>query len=145
MSPKSSPSLRERAEAAARFLDQAGEPAHAETVRELAERAAGRRGTPALVTYVYEDTWRQVLADPTPTTELIEQGYAALLAGTWRPRRPARAKRGGPARTQGNTRFSKERREEVAQYIAAHADEIGWEPTADQVASAWLEENFPPR
>ncbi|MFD0393298.1 hypothetical protein ACFQ3Z_15810 [Streptomyces nogalater] len=64
------------------------------------------------------------------------------------PRRPLQAEaspRGaGGAKSNFSARATAERRQEVADYVEAHADELGWSPSPQQVAAAWLEHRFGP-
>ncbi|MFC5654553.1 hypothetical protein [Streptomyces nogalater] len=129
---------------AADKLDSIGEPVLAAAVREtLPEltRPRVREGNPTLPLYTYRDTWTAAQkAGSIP--DLVEEGFTAFLAGRFKPK-PAPRGAGG-AKSNFSARATAERRQEVADYVEAHADELGWSPSPQQVAAAWLEHRFGP-
>jgi hypothetical protein len=129
---------------AADKLDSIGEPVLAEAVREtLPEltRARARDDNPTLPLYTYRETWKA--AQQTGSIpDLIDEGFTALLAGRFKPKPAPRG--AGAAKGSFSARASADRRQEVAAYVEAHADELGWSPSPQQVAAAWLEHRFGP-
>jgi hypothetical protein len=129
---------------AADKLDSIGEPDLAEAVREtLPEltRARAREDNPTLPLYTYRETWRAAQAAGS-IPDLVEEGFDAFLAGRFKPKRAPRGAGGDKANF--SARATAERRQEVAAYIEAHADDLGWSPSPQQVAAAWLEHRFGP-
>lgn len=121
----------------------------AAAVREAREklftRARSRPDNPTLPLYLRTETWERAQAAG-PTADAVEAGFAALLAGKFRPQPPAR---GGGPKGKYSTRAEARRQAEVEAYVKAHADELvklGWPqdrlPSASQVANAWLEHKY---
>ncbi|MFE5037129.1 hypothetical protein [Streptomyces sp. NPDC056683] len=130
---------------AAQILDTDGHVDEAAAVRSaLAEltRSRSRDDNPNLSVYTFRETWltaQQAGSIP----DLVEEGFAALLAGRFKPKRAQRGDGSGKANFSARARA--DRRQEVAAYIEAHADTLGWSPSPQQVAAAWLEHRFGPR
>jgi hypothetical protein len=142
--PKKHPDRVELLTSAAQILDTGGNPDEAEAVRDaLTEltRVKARADNPTLSLWTYPETWRAAQqAGSIP--DLIDEGFKALLAGSFTPKKAPRSAGGGRATFSG--RADVERRQAVTAYIKAHADELGWTPSPQQVAAAWLEYKFGP-
>ncbi|MEU2426994.1 hypothetical protein ABZ619_39280 [Streptomyces sp. NPDC007851] len=140
--PRKSPAQTELLTEAAEFLEAAGKPEHAAAVRdaltEVTRSKSREDADPTFTVYVRSSTWRNAQkAGAVP--DLIEEGFAALLAGRFKPTRPAR---GGGQKGTFSARASHDRREQVTAYVTAHAKKLGWEPSPRQVAAAWLEHKY---
>ncbi|MFI9331907.1 hypothetical protein ACIGZJ_30750 [Kitasatospora sp. NPDC052868] len=101
---------------------------------------------PNLPMYMSSATWERakaaVAAEGRTMEDEVEAGYTALLSGRWVPDRHPRARHGSgasAAKTTKNVRVATERTEQVAAYVAAHAEAWGWSPSPAQVGAAWLE------
>jgi hypothetical protein len=145
--PKKRPHQAELLTEAADFLDEEGRPRHAAAVREaLSEltRVKARDDNPTLTLYTYRDTWRAAQAAGS-VPDIIDEGFAAFLAGRFKPKKTARGA-GGVKGVKGSfsARATVERRDEVLGYAIAHTGELGWSPSPQQVAAAWLEHKYGP-
>lgn len=140
--PRKHPDRVELLTSAAQILDTGGNAAEAEAVREaLTEltRVKARGDNPTLRLWTYPETWRAAQqAGSIP--DLINEGYTALLAGRFTPKKPAR----GAGRASFSGRATIERQQAVTAYIEEHADALGWSPSPESVAVAWLEHKFGP-
>jgi hypothetical protein len=144
--PKKRPAQAELLTQAAEKLANVGMPEHADAIREaLTEltRPKAREGNPTLTVWTTPEIWRAA-QEAGSVPDLIEEGFAALLAGRFKPAK-ARRTTGGPAKGSFSARATVDRQREVTDYVAAHADTLGWSPSARQVAAAWLEHKFSPR
>lgn len=143
--PKKRPDRVDLLTNAAQILDTAGNPAEAEAVRDaVAEltRTKTRETNPTLTLWTFPETWRAA-QEAGSIPDLIDAGFTALLAGRFTPTKAPRSAGGGRASFSGRAAVA--RQQEVADYVAAHADELGWSPSPRQVAAAWLEHKFGPR
>ncbi|MFF1284341.1 hypothetical protein ACFVY4_26815 [Streptomyces sp. NPDC058299] len=147
--PKKHPAQTDLLAESAEFLDEAGKPDHAKAVREVLSdltRSRAREDNPTLSLWTYRETWRAAQDDcekrGRSIPDLVEDGFAAFLAGRFKPKKAQRAS--GGAKGQFSARASAERRQEVAAYVAAHAESLGWSPSPQQVAAAWLEHKYGP-
>jgi hypothetical protein len=127
---------------AAERLEALGEPSElAEAVREAREklftRPRARPESSTLSLYVRRETWERAQAAGS-TIDAVEAGFAALLAGKFTPQRPPK----GGDKGKFSSRASVQRTAEVEAYVKEHADELGWTPSASQVANAWLEHKY---
>jgi len=140
--PRKSPAQTELLTEAVELLEGIGKPDHAGAVREaLAEvtRTKGREDiNPTFTVYLRTQTWQDA-QKAGPTAELVEEGFAALLAGRFTPKPPAR---GGGPKGSYSTRAPRERHDQVEAYVAKHAKKLGWKPSSKQVAAAWLEHKY---
>lgn len=109
------------------------------------------RKTPTVPLYISKATWARakVKADLEGRTrsDVIEEGYRALLAGQFAPTQPERSGWGSGSANTKTTPAVRLRDpklyDQVAQYVTAHAKVWGWEPSPAQVAVAWLEAYAP--
>ncbi|MHB9862011.1 hypothetical protein [Streptomyces sp. YIM S03343] len=143
--PKKRPDHVDLLKQAAEVLDNIGQPQLAQAVREtLPEltRSRERADNPTFRVYTYKDAWEAAQAAGS-VAEIIDAGFAALLAGRFKPKQAPRT--GGGSKGGFTSRASVDRQQQVAAYVEAHADELGWAPTPNQVASAWIEHKYGPR
>jgi hypothetical protein len=129
---------------AAQILDTEGHPEEAAAVRDaLAEltRVKARDDNPTLSLWTFRDTWKAA-QDAGSIPDLVDEGFTAFLAGRFKPKKAPRT--AGGSKGTYSARATSERRQEVADYVAAHAGELGWTPSPQQVAAAWLEHKFGP-
>lgn len=144
--PKKHPAQVDLLTEAADKLAEVGMPEHADAVREaLAEltRPKARKGNPTFTVWTTPEIWRAA-QEAGSVPDHVEEGFAALLAGRFKPAK-ARRTTGGPAKDSFSARATVARQREVAEYVAAHADDLGWSPSARQIAAAWLEHKFGPQ
>jgi hypothetical protein len=144
--PKKRPAQAELLTQAAEKLANVGMPEHADAIREaLSEltRPKTREDNPTLTVWTTPETWRAA-QEAGSVPDIIEEGFAALLAGRFQPTK-AQRRTGGPAKGSFSARATVDRQREVADYVDAHADDLGWSPSARQVAAAWLEHKFGPQ
>lgn len=139
--PRKSPAQTELLTEAAELLDGLGKPEHAAAVRdaraEVTRSKAREDLNPTFTVYVRTSTWSNAQkAGAIPA--LVEEGFAALLAGRFKPKPPAR---GGQKGTY-SARAPRERHEQVTAYVTKHAKQLGWTPSSKQVAAAWLEHKY---
>jgi hypothetical protein len=152
--PKKRPDPELIAEAAAE-LEAARRPELAAAVRALLPeltRPRTRAGYPTITLYVWGSTWQAALAEAerrgVAVGDLVDEGYAALMAGRWKPRRPKRGEPGASPddrRQNQSTGLDAGRRAQVTAWVAEHADELGWKPSDRQVGAAWLEHKYGPK
>lgn len=147
--PKKRPAQAQLLTEAAQFLDAAEKPEHAEAVREALSdltRTRVRADNPTFTVYTLREAWQaaQQAAEDSDrsVSDLVEEGFAALLAGRFKPKKAPRG--AGSEKSTFSARASQERRQEVIDYAAAHADDLGWSPSPQQVAAAWLEHRYGP-
>ena len=140
-------------EAAAEFLASLGTPEaaeHAENLRAYAERTRRRpvAGNPGLSLYVNTAAWAEATKEAERTgvtvTQMVDRGFDEFLSGRFVPPAPVRARRGTADRTSGTVRATPGRRAEITAYAEANAERIGWTPSPQQVAVAWLEHLYVP-
>jgi hypothetical protein len=128
---------------AAERLEALGEPSElAAAVREAREKLFTRAnranpGNPTLPLYLLRATWERAQAAG-PTTDSIEAGFTALLAGRFKPKPLPQ----GGEKGRYSSRASAEQMAAVAAYVEAHAEDLGWTPSPSQVAAAWLEHKY---
>ncbi|WP_128382400.1 hypothetical protein [Streptomyces cavernae] len=126
--------------AAAERLEALGEPELAAAVRDARAKLTASKASPdnpTLPLYVQRETWERAQAAGS-TIDAVEAGFTAFLAGKFTPKPLPR----GGDKTRASSRASSQRTAEVEAYAAAHADELGWTPSASQVANAWLEHKY---
>jgi hypothetical protein len=114
-------------------LAQAVRDAHAQLTKPKASK-----DSPTLPLYLRRETWERAQAAGS-TMDAVEAGFAALLAGRFAPKP---LPRGGGDKGKYSSRASVQRTAQVEAYVADHADELGWTPSASQVAAAWLEHKY---
>jgi hypothetical protein len=146
--PKKHPAQVDLLTEAADKLAGIGMPKHATAVRDaLTEltRPKARAGNPTLTVWTTPEIWRAA-QEAGSVTDVVEEAFDALLAGRFKPKK-ARRTAGGSAKGSFSARATVDRQNEVAEYVAAHADTLGWSPSPRQIAAAWLEHKFgtPPR
>jgi len=125
---------------AADRLADFGEHELAEWVRKAhaqLTRSKASKDSPTLPVYVRRETWERAQAAGS-TMDAVEAGFAALLAGRFTPKPLLR----GGEKGRHSSRASVQRTAQVEAYVTEHADELGWTPSASQVAAAWLEHKY---
>ncbi|MFJ3793922.1 hypothetical protein [Kitasatospora sp. NPDC090091] len=145
--------LRKKVKEAAEALRAHNRPDLAAAIDELLERKSANPEhnlTPNMPTYVSKSAWTRAQTAAAAVhrrtmEDEINDGFTALLAGTWVPSPPRRAAYGQGAadRTTRTVRMPATRTAEVAAYVAANAERLGWDPTPAKVAAAWIEEKYP--
>lgn len=141
--PKENPAQIQLLTESVELLESIGKPDHANAVRDALNEATrsktGEDTSPTFTVYVRTSTW-QAAQKAGAIPDLIEEGFAALLAGRFKPTRPVRG--GGAKKDTYSARASHERREQVTAYVTRNAKKLGWEPSPRQVAAAWLEHKY---
>lgn len=125
---------------AADRLDGLGEDELAKAVRDARAQLTkpkASKDSPTLPLYLRRDTWERAQAAGS-TMDAVENGFAALLAGRFLPKPLPR----GGEKGKFSSRASVQRTAQVEAYVADHADELGWTPSASLVAAAWLEHKY---
>ncbi|MEW2301939.1 hypothetical protein AB0958_18530 [Streptomyces sp. NPDC006655] len=130
---------------AVELLAAAGKPRHAEAVQEALAKITDSKASednPTLPLWMYRDTWKaaQTYCEKRgqSVSDVIDEGFKALLAGRFKPKKAPRAT-GGAKKGPFTARATSERTQQVTDYVTAHAEELGWTPSPSQVAAAWLE------
>jgi hypothetical protein len=143
---KDDPLLRDRAHAAAAKLREIGENDLAETVDILIAShrwATVPSGGSTLTVWLDRGLKKRVQEGGRPVPYVVAEGLAKFMAGEFIPEPMARAAYGSGGKTSLTFRADADVWLKATEYGAAHAEELGWMPSASQVAAAYMAHLYP--